>query len=74
MDEVAKLTMRQISLIYYRSRNRKTGVPNKIDPNFGENEYLAKRQFFEMGLAFGKSIQELEAAWENRHGDSSGQS
>lgn len=74
MDQVAKLTMRQVSLIYYRPRNKKTGVPLKIDPHFGENESLARQQFFEMGLAFGKSIQELEAAWENRHGDSSGQS
>lgn len=74
MDAVAKLTMRQVSLIYYRARNKKTGVPLKIDPYFGDCEHLEKQQFFSLGLALGKSLDELTSAWENRHGDSSGQS
>lgn len=71
MDEVSKLTMRQVSLIYYRARNKKTGVPLKIDPYFGDCEHLERQQFFSMGLALGKSYQELSEAWENRHGQPS---
>lgn len=75
MDDVAKLTMRQVSLIYYRRRNKKTGVPLKIDPCWGEDgEESEYKQFISMGLAFGRDIEELNAAWENRNGDSSGQS
>lgn len=71
MDAVSKLTMRQVSLIYYRPRNKKTGVPNKIDPEFGVVSDMGKNQFFSMGLALGRSYKELSESWERENGDSS---
>lgn len=64
MDQVAKLTMRQVSLIYYRERNKKTGVPKRIDALWGEDSDKDYRDFMSLGLALGKSPFDLQRQWE----------
>ncbi len=77
-DDISKLTMRQIVTIYYRKRD-KHGVPRKIDAHWYEGDEVdtrgAYKQFMEMGLAFGRSPEELQKQWEEATGgESSGQS
>ena len=71
MDQVAKLTMRQVSLIYYRERDRKTGVPKKINPSWDNSVDAVYQQFISIGLFFGKSIEELQMEWEKANENSS---
>jgi len=71
MDQVAKLTMRQVSLIYYRERDKKTGVPKKINPSWDNSVDNTYQQFISLGLFFGKSIEELQVEWEKANGNSS---
>lgn len=69
MDEVAKLTMRQVVLIYFRDRDRKTGVPKRIDPTWEteiDEEEEARKQFLAIGTFLGRSIEDLQAEWELR--------
>ena len=78
MDAVAKLTMRQIVLIYFRERDRKTGVPQRIDPSWEtevDEEQDAYNQFFQIQSFFGKSPEQISLEWEmQKNGDSSGKS
>lgn len=66
MDEITKLTLRQIEMMYYRKRN-KHGVPHKISGTWhheGSDDF-AKEQFYDMGInVFGKTLEELDAEWE----------
>lgn len=80
MEEVAKLTMRQVVLIYFRDRDRKTGAPKRVDPTWVTEEEIdeleeAKKQFFAIGSFMGRSYEDLNAEWERMNdGDSSGKS
>jgi len=78
LDDVAKLTMRQVVLIYFRERDRKTGVPHKIDPNWEteiDEEIEAYQQFVQIHSFLGKSPDQINLEWERqKNGDSSGQS
>lgn len=82
MDEISKLTMRQIVLIYFRDRDRKTGAPKRIDPTWSTREPEqeddledAKKQFFSIGSFLGRSYEDLQAEWEKMiNGEPSGKS
>lgn len=67
MDQVSKLTMRQVVVIYFRERDKKTGVPKVINPTWDDNFDEvddAKAQFIAIQSFFGKSLPEIEAEWE----------
>lgn len=70
MSEIANLTMRQISLIYYRKRDKK-GIPKPIKNGRKKKNSTDddKKEFFELGRLFGYKDTELEAQWESRNGD-----
>lgn len=70
MGEIANLTMRQISLIYYRKRDKR-GIPKPIrNGRKKKNSIDAERkEFFELGKLFGYKESELTAQWESRNGD-----
>jgi hypothetical protein len=70
MSEIANLTMRQISLIYYRKRDKK-GIPKPIKNGRKKKNSIDddKKEFFELGRLFGYKDTELEAQWESRNGD-----
>lgn len=70
MGEIAKLTMRQIALIYYRPRD-KNGVPKAIRSGRRKAKSLEqeKKEFFEMGKLFGYKESDLVSQWESRNGE-----
>ena len=68
MSEVSNLTMRQISLLYYRERDNK-GIPRPIKQMYdydedGELIDRSKDEFFNLGMALGLTPEELERRWE----------
>lgn len=70
MSEIAKLTMRQIVLIYYRERDKR-GVPKPIRSGRikGKTKEQEKKEFFELGRIFGYKEDELISQWESRDGN-----
>ena len=68
MSEVSNLTMRQISLLYYRERDNK-GIPRPIKQMYDYDEDgklidRSKDEFFNLGMALGLTPEELERRWE----------
>lgn len=68
MSEVSQLTMRQISLLYYRERDNK-GIPRPIKQMYDYDEDgkiidRSKDEFFNLGMALGLTPEELERRWE----------
>lgn len=72
MGEIAGLTMRQVSLIYYRERDKR-GVPKVIKSGRrkSKSKDREKKEFFELGRLFGYKEDELNAKWELQNGDES---
>lgn len=70
MSEIAKLTMRQIALIYYRPRD-KNGIPRPIKNGRRKAKSLEqeKKEFFELGRIFGYKESDLVSQWESRNGE-----
>lgn len=64
MDSIAKLTMRQVILLYFRPRD-KNGVPKRISSTWSEEatDPLYER-FISLGLALGRSYDDLQREWE----------
>jgi len=69
MDQVSKLTMRQISLIYYRERD-KNGIPKPIKSGRQKekSKEQLKQEFFDLGRAFGYTESQMQAQWELNNG------
>lgn len=66
MDQVADLTIRQITFIYYRERD-KQGRPKTLPYFFGdeaERTRSMEEQFRMMGASIGKTPEEIEAILE----------
>ncbi|NBW99687.1 hypothetical protein EBR03_08960 [bacterium] len=70
MSEVANLTMRQVSLIYYRDRDKR-GVPKPIRSGRRKAKTAdqERKEFFELGRAFGYKEEQLISQWESRNGN-----
>lgn len=62
--------MRQISLIYYRKRDKK-GIPRPIRNGRKKKKSTEaeKKEFFELGRLFGYKDTDLAAQWESRNGN-----
>lgn len=58
MEDVSKLTIRQINFLYYRER-QKDGRPRVLPYYFQDKEENRKQQI-EMFRAFGKSLQKTD--------------
>lgn len=65
MDSIAKLTMRQVVLLYFRPRD-KNGIPKRVsatwDDEVSGNSLFS--QFMSIGLAIGRSKEDLLREWE----------
>ena len=73
MSEISNLTMRQISLLYYRERDNK-GIPRPIKQSYDYDENgkfidRSKDEFFNLGMALGLSLEDLENRWREAQSD-----
>ena len=64
MDSISKLTVRQVLLIYFKERDRKTGSPKRINAAWDDENDSVYKQFIAMGLDFGRSLADLNQEWE----------
>lgn len=73
IDQISNLTMRQISLIYYRERDNK-GIPRPIRQGYdyddqGKEIDTSYDDFMNIGRAMGLTDEELKSRWEEAKKD-----
>ena len=73
IDQIANLTMRQVFLLYYRERDSK-GIPRPIKQMYdydddGNKIDTTKDDFYNLGMALGLSMEELDSRWEEAKKD-----